>query len=65
VVRCSTRYYNPDLPGQTRFRLTRGEVEGVLCEGGWTVKFAVETTATTDGQRAAVVAALNEWLRGK
>ena len=27
-----------------------------------TVKFKVETTATTSGQRDAVVAALNEWL---
>ncbi len=62
VVWCETNYFNPDLPGSPRFRETRGEVEGLYSDGTWTVKFRVDTTATTDGQRAAVVAALNEWL---
>ena len=62
VVQCVTTYFNPDLPQRGRFRDSRGHVEGVYSDGTWTVKFRVETTAETDGQRAAVVAALNEWL---
>jgi putative CRISPR-associated protein (TIGR02619 family) len=62
VVQCRTHYYNPDLPQPTRFQLTRGQIEGVFSDGSMTVKFWVDTTANTDGQRAAVVAALNEWL---
>jgi putative CRISPR-associated protein (TIGR02619 family) len=62
VVQCRTHYFNPDLPQPTHFRLTRGEVEGVWSDGSRTVKFWIETTAETDGQRAAVAAALNEWL---
>ena len=62
VARCATHYYNPDLPEHTRFKPRRGGIEGVFSDGSRTVKFVVETTATTDGQRAATVAALNEWL---
>ncbi|MFO0878145.1 MAG: putative CRISPR-associated protein [Gemmataceae bacterium] len=62
VVQCVTSYSNPDLPEYTRFRERGGEVEGVYSDGTRTVKFKVETTAITAGQRAAVVAALNEWL---
>ncbi|MCZ2342464.1 MAG: putative CRISPR-associated protein [Bacteroidales bacterium] len=62
VTRCATHYYNPDLPEPIRFREARGGVEGVFSDGSRTVKFRVETTSTTDGQRAAAVAALNEWL---
>jgi putative CRISPR-associated protein (TIGR02619 family) len=62
VVRCVTNYCNPDLPETTRFRERGGEVEGVYSDGTRTVKFKVETTANTPGQRAAVVAALNDWL---
>lgn len=62
VTRCATHYYNPDLPEHTRFRESRGGIEGVFSDGSRTVKFRVETTSTTDGQRAAAVAALNEWL---
>ena|SRR5579884_2888904 len=62
VVLCVTTYYNPDLPERTRFRGTRGGVEGVYSNGTWTVKFRVETSAETEGQRSAVVASLNEWL---
>jgi putative CRISPR-associated protein (TIGR02619 family) len=62
VVQCRTHYFNPDLPQPIRFRETRGQVEGVYSDGTATIKFWVETTAQTDGQRAAVVAALNDWL---
>ena len=62
VVRCVTNYCNPDLPEPTRFRERGGEIEGIYSDGTRTVKFKVETTANTAGQRAAVVAALNEWL---
>jgi putative CRISPR-associated protein (TIGR02619 family) len=62
VVGCVTNYCNPDLPETTRFRETRGEVEGIYSDGRRTVKFLVETTANTPGQQAAVVAALNDWL---
>ena len=64
VVQCATTYFNPDLPERTRFRL-RGEVlEGVYSDGRYCVRFAVETTAQTSGQRAAVAARLNQWLAG-
>ncbi len=62
VVQCRTHYFNPDLPQPIRFRETRGQVEGVWSDGSLTVKFWVDSTAQTDGQRAAVVAALNDWL---
>lgn len=62
VVLCMSSYFNPDLSTRTGFHLRAGEIEGVLSMHGWTVKFRVETTAETEGQRRAVVAALNEWL---
>lgn len=65
VIRCVTNYCNPDLPETTRFRETRGEVEGVYSDGRRTVKFLVETTANTPGQLAAVVATLNDWLQDR
>jgi putative CRISPR-associated protein (TIGR02619 family) len=64
VALCVTKYFNPDLPERTRFRLGGDGIEGILSSGGWTVKFRVETSAQTAGQQAAVVAALNEWLDG-
>lgn len=63
VVHCGTFYYNPDLAERTRFRLGRDGIEGVYSDGSFTVKFRVETSAQTPGQQAAVVAALNDWLR--
>jgi len=63
VVQCSTFYFNPDLPEQTRFLLSHGDVVGIFSEGNYCVKIRVETTAQTDGQREAAMAALNEWLR--
>jgi putative CRISPR-associated protein (TIGR02619 family) len=65
VTRCATHYYNPDLSVHTRFRESRDGIEGVFSDGSRTVKFRVETTSTTDGQKAAAVAMLNEWLTGK
>ncbi len=62
VARCATHYYNPDLPERTRFKSKRDGIEGVFGDGTRTVKFLVETTAVTAGQRAAAVAALNLWL---
>jgi len=38
------------------------DIEGIYSDGTRTVKFRMETTATTGSQRAAAVAALNEWL---
>ncbi len=62
VAHCATTYFNPDLSERTRFRL-RGEVlEGVYSDGRYCVRFAVETTAQTTGQRNAMVAMLNQWL---
>lgn len=63
VTHCATFYYNPDLSERTRFRVGRDGIEAVYSERGFTVKFRVDTIAQTPGQRAAVVAALNEWLR--
>jgi len=63
VVHCGTEYYNPDLPERTRFRLSGGEIIGQFSEGGYCVRFRVETTAQTAGQRSAAVAALSQWLR--
>ena len=65
VVGCETTYCNPDLPEPARFRLKGDEVEGIYTDGTATVKFRVDTTANTPGQRAAVVAALNEWLANR
>ncbi|MCL6501280.1 MAG: putative CRISPR-associated protein [Pirellulales bacterium] len=62
VVWCRGYYYNPDLPERSRFRLRGEQIEGVYSNGGYTFKFFVETTAHTPAQRAAMVAALNEWL---
>ena len=62
VCRCATHYYNPDLAAPTRFRLGREGIEGVYSNGGRTMKFNVETTASTSGQRDSALAALNEWL---
>ena len=62
VSRCVTTYCHPHLNEPTRFRLRGESAEGIYTDGTRTVKFLVETTAVTPGQRAAVVAALNEWL---
>jgi len=62
VVKCETKYYNPALPERNRFVLSGGEVVAVYSDGRYCAKFVVRTTAQTPGQRAATVAALNEWL---
>jgi putative CRISPR-associated protein (TIGR02619 family) len=65
VALCVTSYYNPDLPRPSGFHARGDGVEGVYSGGSWCVKFRVETSAQTEGQRNAVVAALNEWLAGQ
>jgi putative CRISPR-associated protein (TIGR02619 family) len=65
VEGCETTYCNPDLPDATRFRAKGDGVEGVYSDGTATVKFRVDTTAGTAGQRDAVVAALNLWLSAR
>ena len=56
VALCVTKYYNPDLPKRTHFRIGSDGIEGIYSDGSYTVKFRVETTAKTPGQQAAVVA---------
>jgi putative CRISPR-associated protein (TIGR02619 family) len=63
VVHCGTFYFNPNLAERTRFRLGRDGIEGIYSDGSFTVKFRVETNAQSPGQQAAVLAALNDWLR--
>lgn len=62
VIRCDTFYYNPDLPERNRFRIAPRGIEGVYSDGSYCVKFRVESTATSDPERGAVVVALNQWL---
>ena len=66
VSRCRDHYWNPDLPAAPMFRLRGGRIEGVYSNGTWTVKFWVDTSATTPGQLEACVADLNarlgEWI---
>ncbi len=62
VIRCITNYCHPQLNEPTRFRIKGEGIEGIYTDGTRTVKFKVETTATTPGQRDAIVAAMNEWL---
>lgn len=62
VQHCATFYYHPTLPKRTRFVVSREGIVGIFSPASYTVRFRVETTAQTDGQRAAVVAVLNEWL---
>jgi hypothetical protein len=59
---CETTYCNLDQPEPPSFHETQGIVEGTYSDGAAAVRFRVDTTAQTAGQRAAVVAALNEWL---
>lgn len=62
VTHCATFYFNPDRPERTRFRMGSSGIEGILSDGTYCVKFRVETSATTSGHLAAVVAGLNQWL---
>jgi len=62
VIQCRTHYYNPDLRRPTRFRMSSRGIECLFSQGNYAVKFIVETTATTEGQKEAMVASLNEWL---
>lgn len=62
VVHCGTYYFNPELPERMRFSPSRDGIIGIWSNGQCCVKFRLETSAQTEGQRAAVVAALNDWL---
>jgi putative CRISPR-associated protein (TIGR02619 family) len=62
VKQCTVFYFNPDLPKRTGFRLGSKGIEGIFSNGSYCVKFSVDTSAVTEGQKAAVKAALNEWL---
>lgn len=59
VQSCRTHYWNKNLPSSILFRLKAEEIEGIFSNGTWTVKFIVETSSNTQGQRAACVADLN------
>ena len=59
---CRTHYWNPDLSSPTLFRLKGEQIEGIFSNGTWTVKFFVETSANTQGQRAACIADLNSFV---
>ncbi len=60
VRQCRTNYWNPDLPSTNRFRRREKEIEGILSDGSWTVKFIVHTSQKTEGQLAACIADLND-----
>jgi putative CRISPR-associated protein (TIGR02619 family) len=62
VRQCQTSYCHPDLPEPRRFRRKGEGLEGIWSNGTATVKFDLETSASTEGQRDAVLAALNQWL---
>jgi putative CRISPR-associated protein (TIGR02619 family) len=62
VARCATYYSHPELPRPVKFWVGAHGVVGQFSDGKALVKFRVETHATTQGQMAAVAAALNEWL---
>lgn len=62
VVRCVTTYCHPQLHEPPRFRRKGEDIEGIYTDGTRTIKFRVETTSKTSGQRDAVIAALNEWV---
>lgn len=62
VCTCRTCYWNKELGRTSIFRLTGDFIEATYSNGSWTVKIAVETTASTAGQRAACIADLNQRL---
>lgn len=62
VRTCKTTYWNPDLPSQTHFRKNGEEIQGIYSNGTWTVKFTVETSASTIGQKNACIADMNHQL---
>jgi putative CRISPR-associated protein (TIGR02619 family) len=63
---CRTHYWNPDLSSPTLLKLSGEQIEGIFSNGTWTVKFFVETSANTQGQRSACIADMNslvsDWL---
>jgi len=65
VIYCYTHYFNPALSSVTRFKSVPEGIEGIYSNGTYTVKFAIETTASEPSQINAVVAGLNRWLASK
>ena len=63
VCQCRTHYWNPDLSKATLFRASGEQIEGIFSNGSWTVKFYVDTSANTPGQRTACIANLNIGLK--
>jgi putative CRISPR-associated protein (TIGR02619 family) len=63
VSHCRTYYWNPGLSAVTHFRLHGEQIEGIFSNGSWTVKFYVDTSANTSGQRAACISDLNQRLK--
>ncbi|NER35773.1 MAG: putative CRISPR-associated protein [Oscillatoria sp. SIO1A7] len=47
VRTCRTDYWNEHLSLPVQFRLKGEQIEGIFSNGTWTVKFIVETSATT------------------
>jgi len=62
VRKCRTCYWNPNLSSASLFRIKGEQIEGIYSNGSWTVKFYVETSSNTEGQRSACVADLNSRL---
>lgn len=65
VAYCQVFYFNPDLPERTRFRLSSRGIEGIFSNGSYCARAHVHTSARTDAERNAVLAALNEWLASR
>lgn len=63
VTQCRTHYWNKALSSPIRFRKKGEQVEGILSNGSWTVKFYVDTSANTEGQLAACIADLNNRIQ--
>lgn len=61
VHSCRTHYWHPDLSSSSMFRSKGEDIEGIFSNGSWTVKFTVETSASTQGQRAACIADLSRF----
>ena len=62
VSQCRTYYYNPSLPSRTRFVYREEKVHGIFSQQNYTVKFIVNSTATTSEQTSRLIFLLNEWL---
>jgi len=63
VRACRTYDWNPDLSSISLFRFKGEEIEGIFSNGTWRVKFIVETSAKTQGQKSACIADLNQMIK--